>query len=403
MAWLSYRGMILQVALEDCSVNVLAEEIRSDWLKVSDSGEQAAWTDETAKTIWLLDAKTGTVRKIQAEDGEKLKALGFMEEDFIYGAALEEDINTDAAGQQTFPMQRVVIRDNEGQEVREFNYVSKGKYVTGVTIVENRIDLSCVSKEEDGSYSETLPEPITYTSEVADETLKLTVNNDEIKRNEYSLTYGGTLKNGSMKRPRVKLVLFEESRTIQMEEDGQECYLAYSFDGHAFGFDTLADAVNDAYDRMGTVWKNGDQCFWKRGGRQTRIQLYEFDDLEVQKEEESSLAYCLSQLLRQKQIYTDVQADLAAGMAVWEILNQETGSDSCLLPGCSLSSALYYVSSGMPVVALTETGEAVLIIGYDTQNIIYYEPGKAGLTKAGMKDSITTFERAGNLFFTCLP
>jgi hypothetical protein len=111
----------------------------------------------------------------------------------------------------------------------------------------------------------------------------------------------------------------------------------------------------------------------------------------------------LTQLLREKQIYTDVQADLENGMAVWEILEQELGEDNCLLPGCSLSSTLYYVSNGMPVVALTETGGAVLIVGYDTQNILYYEPGKTGLTKAGMKDSITAFERAGNLFFTCLP
>jgi hypothetical protein len=403
MAWLSYRGMILQIDLDDCSVKVLAEGIRSEWLKVSDSGSQAAWIDENAKTIRLLDAKTGTVRKIEAGDGEQLKALGFMEEDFIYGAAREEDIRTDAAGQQTFPMQRIVIRDNEGQEVREFDYLSKGKYVTGVTIVENRIDLSCISKSEDGSYVEALPEPITYTSEVASETLKLTVTNDEIKRNEYSLTYGGTLKSGSMKRPRVKLVLFEKSRTIQMQQEGQERYLAYSFGGHVVGFDTLSEAIDQAYDQMGSVWKNGSQCIWQRGGRQTRRQLYEIDDLELPDAEAGSIANCLTLLLRQKQIYTDVQADLDAGMVVWEILDQELGEESGLLPGCSLSCALYYVSSGMPVVALTETGDAVLIVGYDTQNIIYYEPGKTSLTKAGIKEGTTAFERGGNLFFTCLP
>jgi hypothetical protein len=402
-AWISYRGMILQIDLSDCSVEVLAEGVLEERLKVSDSGEQAAWTDENAKTIWLLDAKTGLVQKISAGDGEVLRALGFMEEDFIYGAALEEDIHTDAAGQQTIPMQRVVIRDSEGKEVREFNYLSKGKYVIDVTIVENRIDLDCVAKADDGSYTEALPEPITYTSEVTAETLKLTVANDEIRRNEYSMTYGGTLKSGSMKRPRVKLVLFEKSRTIELESSGQERYLSYSFDGQAIGFDTLSEAVNDAYDRMGTVWKDGSRCFWERGGRQTRRQLFEIEDLEQPAEGESSLAYCLSQLLRQKQLYTDVQADLDAGMAVWEILDQKLGADNCLLPGCSLSTALYYVSNGMPVVALTETGEAVLIVGYDTQNIIYYEPGKASLTKAGIKDGTVAFERGGNLFFTCLP
>lgn len=54
-------------------------------------------------------------------------------------------------------------------------------------------------------------------------------------------------------------------------------------------------------------------------------------------------------------------------------------------------------------MGITDTGEAVLIVGYDTQNIIYCEAGQTTLKRAGMIDSTEMFERAGNLFFTCLP
>ena len=65
--------------------------------------------------------------------------------------------------------------------------------------------------------------------------------------------------------------------------------------------------------------------------------------------------------------------------------------------------ALYYVNRQEPVMGITDTGEAVLIVGYDAQNIIYCEAGQTTLKRAGMIDSTEMFERAGNLFFTCLP
>lgn len=401
-AWLSYRGMILQINLTDASVQILAEGIKEEQLQVAESGFLAAWTDEEAESISLLNTRNGIINEITTESGEILQALGFMEEDFIYGTAYREDVRTDLAGRKTIPMYRVIIRDHSGNQVREFNYAAKGKYVTGVSIVENRIDLSCVALSADNSYEEARPEPITYTIEPADDKLRLEISSDEIKRNEYHFAYEGTLKNGSMKRPKVKLVLFEENRTLQIEDSGTEGYFAWVFSGKAKRFDTLSEAVTCAYHGMGTVWKNGWQRCWQRGGRLTRVQLEGFEELESAEVSGDSITACMQMLLRQKQIYADVQASRDAGMAVWEILEQELGESCCLIPGCSLSMAQYYVSSGAPVMAITEDGTAVLIVGYDVQNIIYYEPGQTTLKKAGLNDSAAMFERAGNLFFTYL-
>ena len=84
MAWLSYKGMILQIDLSDCSVKVLAENIDESRIQVSDSGQGAAWTDDTAERIYLLDTETAQMKQIRADSGERVRALGFMEEDFIY-------------------------------------------------------------------------------------------------------------------------------------------------------------------------------------------------------------------------------------------------------------------------------------------------------------------------------
>lgn len=401
-AWLSYRNMILRIDLNRHSIQVLAEGISEEQIQVSKSNDLAAWTDEKGESISLLDTRTGVVREIESEPDEMLRVLGFMEEDFLYGTAKRSHVQMDPAGRRIVPLYRVIIRDHSGNEVREFDYASKGKYVTSVEIIENRIDLSCITLGEDGSYEPALPEPITYTSEPAQEKLRLVVAGDEVKRNEYQLLYEGTMKNGSMKHPRVRMVLYEENRVLELTPSGEEYYFAWSFAGHAESFETLAQAVGHAHEQMGTVWRKGYELLWERWNRASRTQIegFEADPSEM---EGSSLAQCLRLLLRQRQIYTDVQAELDQGTAVWEICERELGENCVLLPGCSLRMALYYVNLQAPVMAVTDTGGAVLIVGYDAQNIVYYEAGKTGLQKAGMNDSSEMFERGGNLFFTYRP
>ncbi len=202
--------------------------------------------------------------------------------------------------------------------------------------------------------------------------------------------------------PKVKLVLFENNRTLSLEKAGTERYLAYSFFGEAESFETLAEAVSRAYEEMGSVWMGGSR-FWIREDRPVRKQLAGFEIPEAAENTGSSLARCVQMLLRQKQIYADVQPELDTGMQVWELLQKHLGESACILAGCSLDMVLYCVSSGAPVLAVTGPGEAVLITGFDAQNIVYYMPGEPELQKGGKKDSSAWFEGCGNLFFTCLP
>lgn len=400
-SWLMYRGMVLEIDLKDYSVKTVAENIGRKQIRMSDDGELAAWTDADGRTISLLNTKNGIINRIEAEDGETLRTLGFMEDDFIYGTAREADIRTDAAGRQTVPMYRIIIRDHAGQEVREFEYASKGKYVTAVEIEENRLNLSCVAVTADGAYEEALPEPITYTSEQRGEKLTMKTARHETKRNEYQLSYEGTTKTGSMKRPQVRLTLFEENRTILPQGKEQGGYAAWLYNGEAKCFDTLAEAVACAYDGMGEVWKDGSRCFWERWNRQNSARLDGFGEPETLEVSQDSVSGCMQLLLRQKQIYSDVQADRESGLAVWEILTRELGEDCCLLPGCSLRMAQYYIGRGAPVMAFTAGQKAVLLVGYDSQNVTYFDPDTRQLEK--VKTNTAMFEEAGNLFFSYLP
>lgn len=404
-AWISYQENILEIDLLDCSFEILAQGIGEEQLKVSEDGNLVAWTQTVSESeeISLLNVETGKIKRISSENNEILKVLGFMDEDFIYGVISPQDIRSDIIGDCVVPMYRIVIQNSNGKKVREFNYVSKGKYVTDVSIVENRIDLSCVQRASDGSYVTALPEPITYSSEILSEKLNLKVISDATKRNEYHFVYTGKLKDGSMKRPQIKQVLFENNRNIQIEESKETAYFAYTFTGEAKRFTELSEAILYAYEHMGKVWKDGSICYWERGNYKTRAQLAGFENLETLELQGDSIAQCLQLLLKQHQIYMNVQGHLDAGLSLAEICEKELGEKACLLSSCSLDMIIYYISKGAPVMGLTEDGKAVLIVGYDSLNIIYYEAGQTTLKKAGRKDSTAMFERAGNYFFTYLP
>jgi uncharacterized protein YvpB len=82
------------------------------------------------------------------------------------------------------------------------------------------------------------------------------------------------------------------------------------------------------------------------------------------------------------------------------VLSDNLEADVLDLSGCSLSDMLYYVSNGYPVMAMTEGGGAVIIIGYDSKNTVLYDPRDERVYKMGMNDSRSMFEQAGNRFIT---
>ena len=74
------------------------------------------------------------------------------------------------------------------------------------------------------------------------------------------------------------------------------------------------------------------------------------------------------------------------------------GYDILDLTGASLTQVLYYVNLGNPVYAYTGDDTAVLIVGYDAANIIYFDPMTNTNSKMGLSDAQEYFETYGNVF-----
>ena len=401
-------GTVLRVELSTMEYEAVADGIVSGSGMVSEDGHLAAWHKENSlyasRNVAVLNLDTGKSREVQADEGYYIRALGFMGTDFIYGEARQSDVQKGLTGNELFPMGRIVIENEQGELVREFDYESQGKYVTDISIESNRISLNCVQRSADGSYVEADPEPITNKTTEIVEKISLETKSSEPKKQEYYFALSGTRGSGKLRTLMPKQVVYEGSRTLTLgNETTDQRYYVYNFDGIFGGAFTGADeAVQTANENMGIVVDRQQNILWTRGGRKTRTDLGTMSNPQ-QKDGESALQAALEILLGTQKTYGDVGAYLAQGYTPYEILVEQTGDRVLDLSGCSVSMVLYYVSQGYPVLALEGGSSAELITGYDPQNIIVTDPLTGESSKRGMNDSTEQFAQLGNLFLVCLP
>lgn len=102
-----------------------------------------------------------------------------------------------------------------------------------------------------------------------------------------------------------------------------------------------------------------------------------------------------------EEINISVSALISQGETPKQILLNTLKDATVLdLTGCTVDEILYYVSNGYPVFAMTGSNDAVLVVGYDANNVVLYDPAVGQTYKRTTADADETFFNAGNIFFT---
>lgn len=402
--YLSFSGDIFSIDLNTKSVEILTEDLQAGDYLISREGDMIAWQhgeDRYSSTcITTMDMKTGIRYTYTADEGEYLRPLGFSSNDFIYGVCAETDVTEDFAGNTLFPMYRVEIVDSKGDLIRDFDYLSKNKYVVFANMQNNRINLQCISKNEDGTYTEALAEAITSSEEEVVNSISLTEVKHDVKKIEMAFRFE-TKAEGKMKLITPKQVIFEDNRTLVLTKEENRNFHAYGRGSVTGVYEEIRDAVQTAYGDMGVVTDYKGQVVWDRGNRKTRSVLTLANGTEPV-EAADSLEAALRLLLEQDGVYTDVRSALDNGRSAYQILQQNSQKQAENFTGCNLSSVLYYISEGRYVLAMTDASSAEIIVGYDAQNIFLLDPLTGTTTKMGQKDAAAKYEACGNVFFSFL-
>lgn len=394
---------VYDVDLENRSAEQLVSIRQDDSLQVSENHEIIVWQEgddiNHSNQLNVRNLNTGEQTVIRAEDGEAIRPLGFMGEDIIYGVARESDIRTENSGQIFYPMYKVCISNSSGDNLKE--YGQDGIYIVDCAIEGNQITLSRIQRSENGSYQEILDDQIMNNVEEEPGQNKVVTADIDIYERYVQIQTKTTIDTKTIKVLNPKEVVFEGGRELTLDAVSEVSrYYVYNAYGVQGIYSAPGKAVKEAYDSSGVVANDRGITVWLKGNRVSRNQIMAIKEESVT-DQKNSLTVCLDNILRHAGITRNTEYDLAQGKTAIQILEENmTGVQVLDLSGCSLDAVLYYVNQDIPVLAILEDGEAVLVTGFNEFNVVIMEPSTGKLYKKGMNDATTWFAENGNHFIT---
>ncbi|MDO4188017.1 MAG: hypothetical protein Q4D29_03430 [Lachnospiraceae bacterium] len=420
-------GAVYNIDIEAKTVATLSDNLDESRFVSSSDNSMIAWQTGDSiieyNSIQLYNLNSRSPVIVEAGPNSIVIPLGFIAQDLVYGTAHTGDITTDSAGRTIIPMNKVIIQNINGEKLLE--YTRENIYITDVDITDEMIVLHRTSRTEGGDYYEIDNDEILNNStEEATKNVYKSVITEEMETT-YQIVLAKEGNYDSVKVLNPKEVLYEENRTADLEyKDTTNRYYVYAAGNLEGIYNDPAEAVIKAEELFGEVVNKGDSYVWESGHRKSKFRIETIGDTfisDIVTEENSSnetdenqgstpletfesvnragsMTICLEQMLKYNEIYKDADTLLAGNNTVMSVLRDNIDGDVLNLTGCTLDSVLYYVGRGMPVLAMTERGNAVLIVGFDSKNTVIYNPLDTEIRKMGINDSRAYFEGFGNKF-----
>jgi hypothetical protein len=225
----------------------------------------------------------------------------------------------------------------------------------------------------------------------------------DVKETQMQLSLKNAINEKKTRQITSKQVILEEERLVELEPDGnEERFYVYVKGDVLLATDSISDAILLANDQMGVVINTTQQYVWMRARKTSQSAFSNLAPNDADTSA-SSVVQCISAMLMRKGEGISVSTLVENGQSIEEIL-ENTLKDSMVLDltGCSVEEILFYVSSGSPVFAMTDSDNAVLVVGYTSSTISYYDPQTQQISTKSWDSAVEWFESAGNIFFSYL-
>lgn len=397
-------GTLLQVDLDTMESKELLTGLTQEQYAVSGSGRKIAWitSDGMEQKISLMNLETGTTWEIVAGDGELVRPIAFLDEDFVYGIARSGDVVKDSAGAAVYPMYKLRIVDTSSSDFPVLKeYERADSYILSVTQQGHTLFLNRAVRSGD-TYVPIDGDTIQNSSGEPNRAVTIQGTADNALGKVTRIVMAGTGDEetaASVRFREAELTEAEGNRSILLETSTQaERYFVYVGSNVTLSTGRMSEAVAAADADMGIVVDNHQRYVWRRGRSTARTA---FSDLEVGSYDTASgsSARCLSAMLAREGKNVAVASLLSQGQTPAEVLREELEDQAVLdLTGCTLSQVLYYVSLGNPVYGRTGADAAMLVTGYDASSVSLWDPMTGETQRMGLTDAENLFAAAGNVF-----
>lgn len=408
LMYLLYQSTVYSIDLSSGEKAELAKAPSAGSFYSNQSSSLIAWEEgesEYPNLIRIADLSTGKTYRVDAGDGEFVQIQGFLGDDLVYGIGRKSDVSTQAGQVVQKPMYKLTILSFEEEMTQSGEYQPTDYYIERTSVGENQIEIYRLTKNATG-----------YES--ADNDQMFFNNRSDQKKT--SLTKSQTL-DGFMKVWLVTLPLDTEkvqtsgalspirdaSASYQLSLDDSvqsSLYYVYARGKLQQIDESLAEAIDTAYNQMGVVIDDHASYVWTRGTRALSKNLT-FEE-QTASSETDSLRSCIEILVSSEGGKTSqLGASLEEGMAVDEVITQAMEGVSGRLEnlrGCTVTQILYYINENHLVLALTGDDSALLLTGYDTKNVTIYNPVTAETMTMAIEEAQNYFSMYDSAFLACI-
>ncbi len=399
--YLMFNGSVLYTDLKSMDMTEIASGLDDSSYAVSDSNQYLAWiSDSDSREISIMDLETASVRQIHIKEGRTLRVLGFLQEDFVYGIAADSHRIEGASGVSANPMYALrIVSASSTEELKK--YRKKGYYIDDVDFLDGVLMINRLVWDGSG-YLKAQQDSIVNRGQEGEEKKIIHTTVTEVKQLQVQLTLTEMEKETPPVYIAAKQVMNQEDKKTSLKTaQEQRNYTAYAKGRVTEAVTDVGKAIRSADENMGVVVDEQQNYIWKRARKNVQLPL------EVQPSEADSsgspLAKCISAILRQEGIEVSVSELLERSDTPQGILESLLPERKVIaIEGCSLQQIFYYVSCGMPVLAVRGTQSAVLVTGYDALNVWMYDPQAGQTVKSTIEETEAQLEAQGTVYVAYL-
>ena len=220
----------------------------------------------------------------------------------------------------------------------------------------------------------------------------------DLKGTQYRLAFEEGIENKKAKVLKPKQVLFERDTTMEApREVGGAKYSVYGLGELAGVYDDAGEAVQMAKKLAGVVISPKQNCVWEDGNRVAWYRNFEMRAFNVNAGE-NALTASIRAVLAYEGQSVDVVAELASKTSL-EVLDAYCGGEAVRFKDCSTADMRYLIDKGTPVIALTGSDSAIVLVGYDAKTVTYIDPADGGTRTRDFSAVDAMMSGSGNTFF----
>ncbi|MGN0507153.1 MAG: hypothetical protein ACI4FZ_11385 [Lachnospiraceae bacterium] len=390
-------------------LRILSDSAMEDSVVFSREKGYVAWQEnEDYSRIHLIYLESGEHTELPAPEGEFVRMLGKIDENMLCGYGLLSDCTVSGAGELLYPAYQVQITDAAKGVLK--TYQKEGYYVYEADTSENSIRLSRVTKTEKNGglrYEEAEDDYILNRDTVLKKPISLTSRITELMFIEYYISFPSAYVMKELPSTAEALhTVIKEDPTVRISEleRAEEEYLVYSFGEIIARHEDCADAIRlaDLQKNVGTVVSDEGKVIWERGIKYAAYYLSGFQGVSCKESGLTSRQAAVKAMLAFQGVNADV-GELSEQDSVKEFLSNYLAERVLSLNGITLDEALYFVYKGSPVFVMKDAENAVLLTGYNSAKVEYYDP-KTGQTKTlSLTDAEEMFSEAGSIYISIAP